>query len=389
MADLHAHYPMHLLPDAPGDPLAILTQGAAGDRWRDRANKALVRFASRFANYESSSSGPGVTVERMREGGVAICCSALYSFFDEWDVTKWRYGAPPDRTYFPTLDRQIDLVEERIAERHAGEAVVAHSLTELDAALGADTLALIHTVEGGFHVGESVEAIDANTTTLALRGVATLAPAHLIFRGVATNAPALPFMPDWLYRVVFRQPRNVGLTDLGEALVRAMVRERVTVDITHMSAAALSDTFALLDELDPGRNVPVIASHMACRFGRLDYNLSDETIAGVAERGGALGVIFCDHYVRDGIRRKQTETFAQTLDAMSRHIDRIAQVTGSHDYAALGSDLDGYIKPMLAGLEHMGRMRDLSTALRDRYGDEVAGKICFDNALRVLRAGWR
>jgi microsomal dipeptidase-like Zn-dependent dipeptidase len=388
VADLHAHYPMHLLPDAPGDPLAILTQGADGDRWRDRANKMLVRFASRFANYESTSSGPGVTVERMREGGVAICCSALYSFFDEWDFTKWRYGEPPDQTYFPTLERQIDLVEERIAHHHAGEAVVAHDLAELDAALAAQTLALVHTVEGGFHVGESPAAIDANTTTLAQRGIATLAPAHLIYRGIATNSPALPFMPDWLYRVVFRQP-HTGLTDLGEALVRAMVRERITVDITHMSDASIDDTFALLDELDPGRTVPIIASHMACRFGRLDYNLSDATIARVAERGGALGVIFCDHYMRDGIRRKQTENFEQTFDAMSRHIDRLAQVTGSHEHAALGSDLDGYIKPMLAGLEHMGRMKDLAAALSDRYGPAVAEQICFDNALRVLRAGWR
>jgi microsomal dipeptidase-like Zn-dependent dipeptidase len=389
VADLHAHYAMHLLPDAPGDPLALITRGERGDRWRDRLNSMLVRTASRFANYETVSSGPGVTVERMQEGGVAVCCSALYSPFDEWDLTKWRYGEPPDPTYFATLERQIDLVERRIAEHHAGEAVVAHTVAELDAALDAATLALVHTLEGGFHVGESAEAIDHNTTILARRGVAMVTIAHLIFRGVATNAPALPFMPDWVYHVVFRQPHGVGLTELGEALVRAMVRERMVVDITHMSRASLRDTFRLLDELDPGRTVPVVASHIACRFGHLDYNVTDDTIARVAERGGALGVIFCDHYAGDGIVSGRTAGFDQTVDTMCRHIDRIARVTGGHDHAALGSDLDGYIKPMLAGLEHMGRMKDLSAALAERYGDEVAGKICFDNALRVLRAGWR
>jgi microsomal dipeptidase-like Zn-dependent dipeptidase len=389
VVDLHAHYPMHLLPEAPGDPLALLTRGDRGDRWRDRANMMLVRAASRVANYETVTSGPGVTVERMLEGDVAVCCSALYSPFDEWDLTKWRRGEPPDPTYFATLERHIDVVEQRITEHHLGQAVVAHSVAELDAALQEGTLALLHTVEGGFHVGEDPAAIDRNTTRLAERGIVALTVAHLIFRGVATNAPALPFMPDWLYHVVFRQPHDVGLTDLGEALVRAMVRERITVDITHMSDAAIDDTFALLDELDPDRRVPVIASHMACRFGKYGYNLADDTIARVAERGGVLGVIFCDHYVRDGIRRKQTETFAQSFDAMCRHIDAIAQVTGAHDHAALGSDLDGYIKPMLAGLEHMGRMRDLADALSDRYGPEVAEQICFGNALRVLRAGWR
>lgn len=389
VVDLHAHYAMHLLPDAAGDPLSLLTRGAAGDRWRDRANAALVRLASRVANYESTSAGPGVTVPRMLEGGVAVCCSALYSPFDEWDLTKWRRGEPPDATYFPTLQRQMDVVEQSIREQHAAEATVARTLADLEAALDAGRLALVHSVEGGFHVGESAAAIDRNTTTLAERGVATLTVAHLIFRGIATNAAALPFLTDGLYHALFRQPKGTGLTELGDALVRAMVRERITVDITHMSRASLHDTFALLDELDPARGVPVIASHIACRFGRLEYNLDDDTIAQVAERGGALGVIFCDHYVRDGLAQRRTQSFEQTLDVMATHIDRIARVTGSYDHVAIGSDLDGYIKPTVAGLEHMGKMRDLADALTERYGAAVAQQICCDNALRTLRAGWR
>jgi microsomal dipeptidase-like Zn-dependent dipeptidase len=267
IVDLHAHYPMHLLPDAPGDPLAVLSQGAHGDRWRDRFNQVLVRFASRFANYQSFSSGPGVTVERMLEGGVGVCCSALYSFWDEFDLTKWRYGEPPAPTYFPTLERQIETVERRIAERHAGTATIAHTPQALDDAIAAGTLALVHTVEGGFHVGDSVAAIDANVTTLAGRGVASITPAHLIYRGIATNAPALPFLPDWLYHVVFRQP-HAGLSDLGDALVRAMVREGQIVDITHMSERSLQDTFALLDELDPERTIPVVGGPQPRRLGR-------------------------------------------------------------------------------------------------------------------------
>ena len=387
IVDLHAHYPMHLLPEAPGDPLAILADSERGDRWRDRANKALVRFASRFANYESPSSGPGVTVERMLEGGVSVCCSVLYSVWDEFDLTLWRYGEPPQPSYFPTLQRQIETVERRIAEHHVGQATIARSVGELDAAIGAGTLALVHTIEGGFHVGHDPAAIDANVTELAGAGVASIAPAHLIYRGVATNAPALPFLPDWLYHVLFRQPRHLGLSDLGRALVAAMVRERMLVDITHMSHRAMEDTFALLDEIDPGRTVPVIASHMACRFGGLEYNLTDDVILKVAERQGVLGVIFCEHYVTDGIHH--TRTFEDTMWAICHHIDRIERVTGGHDTAALGSDLDGYIKPMLHGLEHMGCMAALVLALEDRYGADVAGRIAGANALRVLRAGWK
>jgi microsomal dipeptidase-like Zn-dependent dipeptidase len=312
----------------------------------------------------------------------------LYSFWDEWDLTKWRYGEPPDPTYFPTLERLIETVEREVRDNHGTDATVAHSLAELDAALATGRIAVVHTLEGGFHLGPTPARMDACLTEAAALGVASVAPAHLIYRGVATNSPAFPFLPDWLYHVIFRQPR-LGLTDLGEALVRAMARERMLVDITHMSERSLADTFRLLDEVDPRRTLPVIASHMACRFGRLGYNITDDTIRRVAERGGALGVIFCDHFVGDGIRRTRTRTWSQTVDAIARHIDRIHTVTGSHDFAAIGSDLDGYIKPTLAGLEHMGRMGALAAALTERYGDDVAERICFGNAMRVLRAGWR
>ena len=71
-----------------------------------------------------------------------------------------------------------------------------------------------------------------------------------------------------------------------------------------------------------------------------------------------------------------------------RHLDRIAEITGSHQYAAIGSDLDGFIKPTMGGLESMTDMSRLESTLRDRYGAENAERICSGNALRVLRDGW-
>ena len=110
--------------------------------------------------------------------------------------------------------------------------------------------------------------------------------AHLFWRQVATNANALPFLPDWLYRLLFRQP-TVGLSPIGRAAIEAMISEGVLIDITHMNAHALEETFALLDERDPGKTVPVIASHMACRFGGLEYALTDDVIRRVADENRA------------------------------------------------------------------------------------------------------
>ncbi len=379
LVDLHAHYPMHLLPEREqrthGHLLTWLRR-----RWQAR----VVGLISLLLNYQGPHDEPSVTVERMREGEVGAALSVLYAPLDEMDLSK-RYGAPPAGGYCADVLAQLELVERHVEGR--SDVAIAHSPAELDALIEEGRLALIHCIEGGFQLGESEQAVREHVHTLAQAGVAYVTLAHLFWREVATNAPALPFLADSVYNLVFPQPQE-GLAPLGRAAVEAMADEGILIDITHMSQRAIDDALALLDRRDPDRRTPVIATHMACRFGNLGYCLPDETIAKVAERGGVLGCILCEHYITSGLRGR-VRSLADSLDALCRHIDRIHWVTGSFDFIAIGSDLDGYIKPALPGLEHMGRMGDLQESLRTRYGADVAERICSGNALRVLRSGWR
>ena len=48
--------------------------------------------------------------------------------------------------------------------------------------------------------------------------------------------------------------------------------------------------------------------------------------------------------------------FEESFEVLSRHIDCIRDATGSHRHTAIGSDLDGFIKPTLPGLEDMRDM---------------------------------
>ena len=336
---------------------------------------------------ESLSSGPRVTVAKLREGRVGVALSVLYSPFDEMDLAL-RYGSPPEARYFHTLVRQLDSVEAEVAANHAGQAVVARNPAELDAAIASGTVALVHCVEGAFHVGATPAAMEEGVERLAARGMAYLTIAHLFWRSVATNAPAIPFLPDPVYRLLFPQP-DVGLAELGRAAVRACVRERVLVDVSHMTAQALRDTLALLDQLDPAGEVPLIASHVGYRFGRQEYNLTADDIAAIARRGGVVGVILSEHQAADGLRRRRTKTFEQSFDIVCRHLDRIREITGSHEHSAIGSDLDGFIKPTLAGLADEACMARLEDALVARYGAGDAALITSGNVLRLLRGYWR
>jgi microsomal dipeptidase-like Zn-dependent dipeptidase len=380
LVDLHAHYPMHVI----GDKQAR-TQDQMRAWWRRRLLARVVDLISRLANYEGPGNTPSVTEALMREGDVGVALSVLYWPAAELDLGQ-PYGAGPQPGYFADIVAQLQTVEDYVAKR--GDAVaIAHNVAELDALVGGAQRILVHAIEGGFQLGQDADDVRRNVSALAGRGVAYVTVAHLFWRKVATNAPALPFLPDWLYHFAFPQPDQTGLSDLGKTTVEAMVRERILIDITHMSERAIDDTFSLLDQLDPGGTVPVIATHMACRLGKLEYCLTDATIKRVADRGGILGCILCEHYIGDGLPGS-LKTFDDSVAALTRHIDRIRDVTGSHEHAAIGSDLDGYIKPALPGLEHHGRMSALQDALRAHYGDADVELITNANALRVLRAGW-
>jgi microsomal dipeptidase-like Zn-dependent dipeptidase len=371
---------MHLLPDS-RERTHEHVRAFSRRRWQ----AWIVTLISRFANYQGPGDTPSVTEALMRDGDVGVVLSVLYAPFDEMDLEQ-PYGAAPRGGYFSDILAELQVVEDHAAA-HGEEVVIAHSPAELDALLGSGRPVLVHAIEGGFQLGDDEQTVRDHVGTLAERGVAYVTVAHLFWRKVATNAPALPFLPDWLYHLVFPQPHE-GLSPLGHAAVEAMIDHGILVDITHMSPRAVQDTFTLFDRRDPNKQIPVIATHMACRFGSLEYCLPDAAIRQVRDRGGVLGCILCEHYITSGLRTR-VRCYEDSVAALCRHIDRIRELTGSFDHIAIGSDLDGYIKPALPELEHMGRMRALQQSLHDRYGPEPADKICNKNALRVLRSSWR
>jgi microsomal dipeptidase-like Zn-dependent dipeptidase len=376
IADLHVHYPMRVVED--------VTTGTAVEA----VEGLLVRTAGRLFSDRTPESGYRVTVEGLRAGGVGVALSVLYRPLQEMDLGK-PYGAPPDPSYLPLLLRDLERVEAEVAGHGDPSLIrVAHDVAELDAAVADGAIAIVHCVEGGFHLGDTPERVTAAVAELAARGVAYVTLAHLFFRGVAANAPALPFLPDDTYNSLFPQPAGAGLTALGEAAVRAMVAHGVLVDVSHMRADAIAQTLDLLDALDPERSVPVLATHAGFRFGRQSYMLDEPTIARIAQRGGVVGLILAQHQLDDGLLDGPETTFAQSKDIIYRHVDRIAQLTGGYAHLGIGSDLDGFIRPTMAGVESAADLARLDGALRDRYRPEDAEAILGANALRVLRAGW-
>lgn len=387
----------------------------------DRLESALVAQAGRDSgNFLPDDGRPRASVPLLEKGKVRLSLSVLYSAIDEfapagsWASTVSRLpagyrtvrrsaptlpsagaitslalgllnaGDTPRRAAFPRLIRRLENMERYVETSHGDRAGFARGPAELEEMLATERLALIHCVEGGFHLGTEPAEVRENVRELGRRGVAYITLGHLFYRGVATVAPAIPYLSERDHEVLLPQPEQ-GLTPRTRAAIETMTEEGILLDLCHLSEIALEEAFDLLDKVDPDRTVPVIASHTAARFGSQQYNLDQATIERIAERGGLIGLILANHQLADG----RSEAADQGgLELLFKHAERIAAVAGSHRHTAIGSDLGGFIEP-LSELPSVASLPTLRDALERRFGPEDAELIAGENVRRVLMAGWR
>src|SRR3954468_8345469 len=217
IADLHCHYPMHVLGEEvpPGATYDRLRHGGRRPRWVDRLRVLAVRVAARHFNDRDATSSWRVTLEGLERGDVRLVFSDLFVPFSELDLDE-PLGAPPEAGYFTDLVDNLEATERELAtlDPDGSRHVVVRSAADLAAAAASGRLAFVHCVEGGVHLGATPDAVTANVAALARRGVGSVILAHLLYRQVATNANALPMLSDAWYDRLFPQPSGTGLTPL-------------------------------------------------------------------------------------------------------------------------------------------------------------------------------
>lgn len=385
IADLHCHYPMHLLPDDRHP------RGAAEgwlQRVRNELQGDLEGLLAPYLNDAGWRQGWRVDLDKLEQGGVRLVCSVLYWPPAEFDFAV-KYGSPPLAEYYEDLEYQLSSVEEDL--RRQDPDGTRHVIAGREADLDDERIVFVHCVEGGFHLGDDANAIEEKVGRLAAQGVVYITLAHLFYRQVASNAPAIPMLPDDVYERVFPQAPGIGLTELGRAAVRAMYKHKVLIDVSHMRQDALDDTFALVEQLeaeeeeeketrpDP-RDFPLIATHVGMRDAGPDgqtYNLSADTARRIQARDGLIGLIASQHQLGS------TKDAAASQVVLGKHLDAIAALGNGHRATAIGSDLDGFIKPTLKGIEQAGDLRTLEQWIRAAQPAE-AEEILHGNARRVL-----
>ena len=157
-----------------------------------------------------------------------------------------------------------------------------------------------------------------------------------------------------------------GLTLFGRDIIKRMEAKGMIVDIAHCSHACVAEILATAQR-------PVVSSHggvqATCKVNR---NLTDDEIKGVAKTGGVIGIGYWEAAVCD--------TSPKAIVAAMQHVRDLVGI----QHVALGSDYDGattvrFDTASLVQLTH--------ALLNAGFTPEEIRAVMGGNALRVIEAG--
>jgi membrane dipeptidase len=128
-----------------------------------------------------------------------------------------------------------------------------------------------------------------------------------------------------------------GFTPEGYHLLEVMADLRYVLDLAHMNEESANQA---LDAFSG----TVIASHANARAliknAPNERHLSDRVIRALAERGGVMGVLPYNRFLKvDWTNQDSRQDIP--LATLVNHIDHVCQLTGSVRHIAIGTDFDG------------------------------------------------
>ena len=360
----------------------ILEQSPIIDGHNDLPSAILEQGAGNPASFDFNQLQTGFHTDfvRLREGRVGAQFWSAYISND----------SIPTGTALRHALREIDMVH-RLTAQYPRHLELARSAADIERIQRQRKIASLIGVEGGHGIDNSLSALrmfyDLGVRYLTLTHNTTLSWADA----------ASDF------------PRNRGLTEFGEAVVREMNRLGMFVDLSHVSPETMHDALRVSE-------APVIFSHSSAR-ALVDHvrNVPDDVLRLLPANGGVIMITFVPAFVSKGVndwtlraeaqaeqlrnelddpaqisRRMQEWTKANpqpfaTIGDVADHVDHVRKLAGI-DHIGIGSDFDG-IDRGPTGLEDVGDFPNLfAELLRRGYSEADLKKISGGNLLRAMKA---
>ena len=260
----------------------------------------------------------------------------------------------PIRTWFSLLQRSLWHAQklERAAEDSNGRLMLIRQPQDIDRLLalrdsGKPVVGALFSAEG-LH---NLEGEPGNLDVLYDAGMRMASPTHFFDNRLAGS---------------MHGEEKAGLTPFGREIIGMMETRGIIVDIAHCSHACVADILAMAHR-------PVVSSHGGVRaVCKVNRNLTDDEIRGIARTGGLVGIGYWDAAICSTDPRD-----------IARSIAHVRDLVGI-DHVALGSDFDGAVTTRF----DTAQLAQVTQALVDLgFDDAEIRAVMGGNALRVIKQG--
>jgi membrane dipeptidase len=304
----------------------------------------------------------------MHDGGFAGGFFAVFVPSDTGGALHKTLNPPP---YAPVAHpRARQITGEMVALfQHLARAVpnrgfrACVSVAEIRSALNEGAIAAILHIEGAEAIGADLAELDG----LYDAGLRSIGPVWSRPNIFGEGVPfAWPSSPD----------TGAGLTQAGNALVKACNAKRIMIDLSHITEKGFWEVAKL-------SNAPLVATHSnAHALSPSSRNLTDAQLRAIGESKGMVGLNYAIDFLQDdGVLRSRIAP-----EVMVRHLDHMIRMAGE-DSVGLGSDFDGATVPDFIG-DVTGLPKLVEAMRQGGFGEKLITKITQENWLRVLELTW-
>lgn len=292
-----------------------------------------------------------VSLSKLKQGHALAQCFAMY-------ISK-QFETAESKTGDPMMERYEEILACFKQEMAANSDIVKQALT-VDDILENDKngyLSAVLTMEEGAVVANDINRLDR-----------FYADGVRIF-GLTWNHENTLGYPNSKDPDIMAK----GLKEFGIEAVERLNKLGIAIDVSHLSDGGFYDVAKYSKK-------PFFATHSNARaLCPHIRNLDDRQLRILGETGSVTGLNFCDIFMRE---KGANDPRILPIDDIIWHAKYIADKAGI-DAVAFGSDFDGITNDL--EFKDASGMQMIVDALSRHFTSSQLEKICYKNALRVLR----
>ena len=324
-----------------GKPVRVIDMHAdTVDRLGMNGHKPYSGFDNIYSGDLASNNGE-MSADRIGEGIQWVQCYSIW--------------LPDYEGEYETDLKHAEWYREAVAwfhsqmEKHSDRFEQVRSFADIDSILSAGKVAAVLTVENSACLDEGIDMVDEFERDGVLVAGITWNGENALGSG---NSHA-----------------EKGLTGLGKEFIAALEKRSIIADVSHLNEKGFW-------ELEKVATKPYVATHSNAREV-CDHlrNLTDDQFRAICDRGGVVGLNFNEGFVKKG-------GFVYTFDQLAAHVEHWLDIGGENS-VALGSDRDGAEVP--SWLANCSSQGFLHAKFAERFGEDVANKLFFENAVGFFK----